>query len=239
MKILLSSWFFIVGTWFADPGAVLQKMHKAYAGKWHKTVTFTQTTQRYRNDTLTNTTIWKEAMQFPDKLRIDLGPKEKGNTVIYTADSTYNFRNGKKLRTSTVGNDLIYLLGGMFFHPLDAVKQQLTAMGFNLNRSFETTFDGRKVTVIGATAESETTNQLWIDNDRLILLRMIKFEKGNKEDAVFKEHKKLTNSWIETKVLFYINGQLLQTEEYLDIHENAPLDPKIFEPKYYGTVSWY
>ena len=51
---------------------VLRIMYAKYAGKWHRALTFRQTTERYRNDSLKSTQTWRESMFYPDKLRIDI-----------------------------------------------------------------------------------------------------------------------------------------------------------------------
>ena len=239
MKILLLTCLTLMGSSRPDGNEILKKMLQAHAGKWHTTVTFVQTTGRYKNDTLTSTATWREALQFPENLRIDMGAKERGNSMIFTKDSTYNFRNGKALRATAEKNDLIFLIGGMYFYSQAEVSQQLIMMGYDLNRSYETTWNGKPIYVIGANNASGKVNQLWVDKDRLIILRMIKYGKGGKEEAIFENHKKLASSWMETKVRFYVNDQLLQTEEYNDIQTGVKLDPKIFDPKFYGKLSWY
>jgi hypothetical protein len=54
---------------------VVKKMYSRYHSKWHTSLTFTQTTGRYRNDTLVKTDIWHERIVYPDMLRIDFGDK--------------------------------------------------------------------------------------------------------------------------------------------------------------------
>lgn len=239
MKILLLTCLTFMGLTRLDGNEILKKMLQAHAGKWHTTVTFVQTTGRYKNDTLVNTATWREALQFPENLRIDMGDRDLGNSMIFTKDSTYNFRKGKALRATTDKNDLIFLIGGMYFYSPTEVSKQFTKMGYDLNRAYETTWNGKPMYVIGVNDASEKVNQLWIDKDRLIVLRMIKYGKGGKEEAIFENHKRLANSWMETKVRFYVNDKLLQTEEYNDIETGVKLDPKIFDPKYYGKLSWY
>ena len=50
---------------------VLKQMYDRYSGKWYHTFTFVQTTESYKNDSLSKTSTWYEAVMFPDKFRID------------------------------------------------------------------------------------------------------------------------------------------------------------------------
>ncbi|HVV55126.1 MAG TPA: hypothetical protein VHC47_07375, partial [Mucilaginibacter sp.] len=51
--------------------ALLQKMYARYHGKWHTNLSFDQTTEMYRNDSLVRSQTWYEHILYPDKLRID------------------------------------------------------------------------------------------------------------------------------------------------------------------------
>jgi hypothetical protein len=155
---------------------VIQKMHDRYAGKWYHSFTFTQTTQQYRNDTLRKTQTWHEFIHFPDRFRMDFGSADSGNAVIFRGDSAYSFRNGQ-LRSTTINNNegLIFLLGGMYFYPLDQTCRILSdSLHFDLTPAREDNWQGRPVYVIG----KEGANQLWIDQQNLCLVRMLKTDNG-------------------------------------------------------------
>ena len=124
---------------------ILQKMYKRYSGKWYKSFTFNQTTEHYRNDSLVKTSTWYEWIIFPDKFRIDFADKNDGNAVIYLKDSVYNFRKGKLIRTGFNADNLTFLLGGMYFYPLDTVKIKLQKMGYNLEKFHKDTWNGKPV----------------------------------------------------------------------------------------------
>src|ERR1700761_2397108 len=74
---------------------VLKIMYARYAGKWHKALTFKQTTERYRNDTLRSKQTWRESMLYPDRLRIDIEPLADNNSIIFRGDSTYRITGGQ------------------------------------------------------------------------------------------------------------------------------------------------
>jgi len=209
---------------------VLAKMHARYAGKWMKSFSFTQTTEAYRNDSLINTSTWYENVIYPDKFRIDFGDKTSGNTAIFIKDSVYRFRQGKLVRTTVNKDNLTFLLGGLFFYPLDTVKAVLAQMGYDPLKSYETKMENKPVYVIGANNADEKTNQLWIDGEKLILVKFIKYENGEKEEGRFFDHKQFDNSWSETACDFYVNDTLIQKEKYYDGKANPVIDTKIFDP---------
>ena len=205
---------------------IIQKMHDRYAGKWYHTFTFTQTTQQYRNDTLRATQTWHEFIRFPDRFRMDFGVQDSGNAVIFRGDSAYRFRNGQ-LRSTTINNNegLIFLLGGMYFYSLGQACHILSdSLHFDLTGAREDNWQGRPVYIIG----KEGANQLWIDQQNLCLVRMIKTD--NHMDARFEDWQPFESGFCETKCEFYINGKLIQAEIYHDIKTDVTLADPIFDP---------
>jgi outer membrane lipoprotein-sorting protein len=209
---------------------VVKKMHDRYDGKWYRTFTFNQTTEVYRNDTLKSTSTWYEFIRFPDRFRMDFGPADSGNAAIFRGDSCYRFKNFQ-LRSTTINNNegLIFLLGGMFFYPLDQAYTILDSLHYDLSKTREDTWKDRPVYVIGA----EGGNQLWIDKDRLYLSRMIKVDGQQTVDARFDGYRQFDGGWSETQCSFYINSKLIQVETYHDCKANTTLDDRIFDP---GTL---
>ncbi|MBL4678395.1 MAG: hypothetical protein JKY70_19665 [Mucilaginibacter sp.] len=231
---LLSVWGFTSPKQLTS-AQVIKKMYTRYYNKWHTSLTFTQTTGRYRNDTLIKTDTWYERIVYPDMLRIDFGGDNSGNGVIYRGDSSYVFRNNKVVRSAKDENELIFFLGGMYFRPIDNVFDHFNQLHFDLNKFHETKWNGKDVYVIGATKDGEKVNQLWIDKEKLVAVRYFKYEGGTKTEATFEEHKMVEGAWSETLCKFYINDKLLQTEVYHDIKANQEIDKKIFDPALIGS----
>lgn len=230
MKFLSLIFFELLPAFNINNNDVIAKMHKKYAGKWMSSFRFTQTTEAYRNDSLISTSTWYENVVYPDQFRIDFGDKTSGNTAIFTKDSVYRFRQGKLVRTTANEDNLTFLLGGMFFYSLDTVKAMLARMGFDPAKSYETKMENKPVYVIGAGNAEEKTNQLWIDKEKLILVKFTRYENDQKEEGKFFDHKQFGNSWSETACDFYVNDTLIQKEKYYDCKANPVIDPRIFDP---------
>ncbi len=118
-----------------DGTKVLKNMYKTYKGKWYKTFTFSQTTQNFNNDTLTRTSVWHEAIAFPNKFRITIGEPKNGVAIIFTKDSSFNFNKGKLVRRTLKNEDLTFLLGGMYFIPFDSVKLKMKHQGYDFEKA--------------------------------------------------------------------------------------------------------
>ena len=205
---------------------IIKMMHDRYTGKWYHSFTFTQTTQQYRNDTLRATQTWHEFIRLPDRFRMDFGPADSGNAVIFRGDSAYRFRSFQ-LKSTTINNNegLIFLLGGIYFYPLDQACHILNdSLHYDLAQAREDQWKGHPVYVIG----KEGANQLWIDKQNLCLVRMLKSD--DKMDARFENWQPAAGGFCETKCEFYIDGKLIQNEIYHDVQTNVSLDDRIFDP---------
>ncbi len=217
-----------------DPRQVLKLMYDRYNGKWFHTLTFTQRTETYRNDSLIKTATWYEYIMFPDKFRIDFGDPSEGNAVIFGNDSAYNFQKGKLKASRADNDDLTFLLGGLYFYPFEQVLAKLKSFHYDLNKFHEDVWSGKPVYVIGADTKDEKLNQLWIDKEKMVLVRFIKFDENQKEEGVFEKHIPLSGGWSETMCTFYINDHLIQKEYYRDCKADGMIDPMIFEPAVFG-----
>jgi hypothetical protein len=209
---------------------ILTKMYKRYNGKWYKNFTFYQTTENYKNDSLVKTAIWHEALIYPNLFRITIGDSANGNAMIIKEDSMYNFSKGKMVRKSANEDDLTFLLGGMYFLPYSTVLQKMKQEGYDLTKAYESTFEGKPIYVMGANDSTEKTSQVWIEKNRLVVVRMIKYKKDIKEDAIFGDYTKIENGWRETSVIFHLNDKLYQKEKYYDYKANTEIDRRIFDP---------
>ncbi len=213
---------------------LLQKMYARYHGKWHTNLAFNQTTERYKNDSLVKSQIWYEHILYPDKLRIDFDSLKSGNGIIFRADSTYVISNHKITRSMKNENELIFFLGGMYFVPFDQVLAHFKELHYDLTKFRTDTWKGKRVYVIGSDKADEKVNQLWIDQDKLVPVRFIKYENGTKEEGTFENQISLKKAWSETLCKFYINDHVLQVETYHDVVAGGPIDKTIFEPSLIG-----
>ncbi|MGH2564539.1 MAG: hypothetical protein ACRDE5_08500, partial [Ginsengibacter sp.] len=215
------------------PGSieVLKKMYDRYSGKWYKTFSFNQTTEVYRNDSLKRTEIWYENIEFPNNFRIDFGNPDSGNAVIFKNDSSYLFKKSQKADVRPDNDDLLFLLGGMYFYSFNDVIAKMKLFGYDLYRFHEDTWKEKPVYVIGALNDQDSVNQIWIEKENFSPVRLLKYENNTKEEALFENHVKLEGGFTETLVYFYINNKLIQVEKYHDLKGNAEIDPAIFDPE--------
>jgi hypothetical protein len=218
----------------ASSAEVLQNMYKRYHNTWHKSLKFNQTTERFRNDSLIKTDTWYETMVYPDLLRIDFGSAKSNNGVIFRHDSTYVFRNNKIVRSTKDENELVFFLGGMYSMSFDKVLEHFAELHYDLSKFHADTWKGKPVYVLGADKDGDKVNQLWIDKEKLVAVRFIKYDNNTKEEGFFEQQIPLKGAWSETKCSFYINDKILQVETYHDLVAGEPVDMSIFDPAMIG-----
>jgi hypothetical protein len=163
---------------------LLKKMYDRHHDKWHSTLKFDQATERYSNDSLISTATWYETIVYPDLLRIDIGKSHSDNGILFRHDSTYIFRNNKIVKSVASENELIFFLGGLYFMPFDSVTTHFKELNYDLSKYHPSTWKGKPVYVMGATADGERLNQLWIDAEKLVPIRFIKYDNNTKEGLV-------------------------------------------------------
>ena len=209
---------------------LLQKMYARYHGKWHSNLSFDQTTEMYKNDSLFKTQTWYEHILYPDKLRIDFDSLKSPNAVIFRSDSTYVIVKNKVVRSIKNENELIFFLGGLYFVPFDQVLAHFNDLHYDLSKFHTDIWKGKPVYVIGSDKADEKVNQLWIDQEKLVAVRFIKYDGGTKEEGTFENQLALKKAWSETLCKFYVNDHILQIEKYHDVVAGGPIDKTIFEP---------
>jgi hypothetical protein len=218
----------------------LKALHTKNYGRWYKTMTFVQTTEFYRNDSLLRKATWYETLRLPYDLRIDFEDPAKGNFVLYKKDSVYRFANKQLRNVNADTNPFIFFIGGMYYQPFDSVLHYLSAKGYDVNKGYETMWEGAPVYVVGRSNEADTGNAIWIDTKNLWIVRLVEKNRGALLDARMKDHKKLAKGTTETKVAIYVNGKLVQVENYDQVQTDVPLDDALFDPSTATTTKhWH
>jgi hypothetical protein len=219
---------------------IVKQMHDKYAGKWFKTLTFIQKTTRKTKAGKDTVQTWYESAMLPGHLRIDIGNPRDGNGVLYTHDSTYQMSKGSLKQAVPGGNPLVATLFDVYVVPVDLTLADMRhALKIDMSKVSESTFDGHPVYIIGADTGNEKAPQVWIDRERLVVLRQI-FVVGDTSltyiDSQLKQYRPIGQSWIAPECSFYIDGKLLQKEEYTEIKADVPLSPALFDPAQWSTA---
>jgi len=209
----------------------------ARRGHIYRTLTFVQTTRFPDRPEET----WYESLALPGRLRIDVAPLDSQRVILFRSDSVYASRGGSPFRGRPLVHSLLIMLGDVFVEPADTTAARMTALGFDLGKVREDRWDGRRTWVVGADAGDSTSAQFWIDAERLYMVRMIEPAPGGNggtADYRIPGHRQVDGVWVESELIFYLNGREQVREVYNDIRINTPLDPAIFGVSENRRPSW-
>ena len=150
---------------------LVRQMYAKYDGRWYRNVTTFP-------DKPAET--WYEAGTIPGKLRIDIAPLDGMNAFMFVGDSSFAFKGGQRVGAQEDRNLLMTLGFDVYGQAPETTIAQLKAQHVDLSRIREDTWNGAKVWVVGAAKGDTTTTQFWIEQDRLLFLRLIESRKSIK-----------------------------------------------------------
>jgi hypothetical protein len=220
-----------------DGEGVVRAAHAKYAGKWPTTYTYVQKTilPDGRPET------WYHAFQLPNQLRIDVAPSITGRAMLYRSDSLYSY-GAKQMKTRVYWpNSFLLLLGDIHVAPPEQTIKRLKAFGFDLNVTHESTWQGKRVIVVGAKKGDLRSKQFWLEKDRMILVRLIEpnaLDRSKPMIADIGKYTKLGGGWIEGEVKITLGGTPTQFQEVFDPRVEKGLDTGIFAPGPYRLPDW-
>ena len=234
---------FLAGTAAPKSGQdLIRQMHARYAGRWYHTLTFVQTTTFPDKPVET----WYEAGTIPGKLRIDVAPLDSMNAFMFVGDSSYVFKGGQRVAAQEDRNLLMTLGFDVYGQAPEVTIAQLEAQHVDLSRIREDTWQGAKVWVVGAAKGDTASAQFWIEQDRLLFVRLIEPHKSIKNpdappkllDVTFEGYQPLGKGWIETEVVIRVDGKEVQRERYANIKADVALQPDLYDTKAYRKPGW-
>ncbi|HEU4996899.1 MAG TPA: hypothetical protein VFT29_18910 [Gemmatimonadaceae bacterium] len=215
-------------------------MRERYAGKWYRTLTFVQKSTFLRPDgTTSRVETWYEAIALPGRLRIDLGDPSRGNGVVYRGDSVYTLQQGH-ITDRRIGRNPLLILGfDVYAQPAQRTMAQLRAENINLDVMRMDTLYGRPVYVVGAGPGDTTSNQFWVDADRMLFVRLIQTDPQRRatRDIRFENYVQRGGGWVAELVRILAGDKVVFQEEYSDVRVNAPLSDDVFVPEKWAAAS--
>ncbi|HUR94114.1 MAG TPA: hypothetical protein VMY76_05995 [Gemmatimonadales bacterium] len=221
---------------------LIRQMHARYAKTWYRNITFVQTTTFPDRPPET----WYEAGTIPGKLRIDVAPLDSMKAFMFVGDSTIVFRGGRRVGAHQ-GRNLLMTLGfDVYGQSPDTTVAQLRSAGIDLGRFREDRWNGKKVWVVGAEKGDTATSQFWIEQDRLLFVRLIEAQKNPKQpdlpadllEVTFDNYEPLGRGWVAPKVVVKLNGQEIQREVYRDVRADVPLQADLYDTDTYRKADW-
>ena len=219
---------------------LINAMHERYDGKWYKTLSFVQNNTRYTTDGREDKSQWAEYVSVPGKLRIEFLPRRNQSGILFNNGRVYTFEGGNRIDTRRQIHPLVLLTGDVYVLPAAVTLRRLDSLRVNGSRFRVDRWDGRRVYVVGATAGDTISNQLWVDADRLLLVRWIESQgtgaRRVASDTRLGAYRNVDGHAIPTEITVYRGGKPALRQIYEDIRVNVPLSPTLFEPARWRTA---
>lgn len=95
--------------------------------------------------------------------------------------------------------------------------------------------------VVGAADETEGASTFWVDGERLVFARMIRYvgpDTSNVQEVQFNRYQRLGDGWIAPEVLFFFDDQPVLKETYSEIQADVVLDTTLFNPDHWHATHW-
>lgn len=217
---------------------VVRAAYKMYGGQWFKNVQFVQ---RRTLPLERRVETWYVTVQPPGFSRVDVAPGVTGRAIVYRNDSSYSFGKGQLRAHGPEVQPLMVLLHDLHSSPPESTIAMLRKYNFDLLRTHERMWQGRRVIVVGALYDEAGLNQFWLDKQRMILVRLIEQNAQDASrplEAQIGQYEKAGKGWLEHSVKILLGGQLTALDEYSKVTVDTALEPGLFEPLPYHLPRW-
>jgi hypothetical protein len=217
----------------ATGSGVVKAMHDLYAGKFLRTMSFLQNNTAYTSTGQEQHSQWYEHLEVPGKLRIAFLPATQRSGLVQVDDKVASFDNGIRVDFRPSVNPLLLLTADVYVAPLPTIMRGLDSLNVDLDVVRTDEWEGRPVYVVGAKAEDSTSNQMWVDADKLILLRFIQRGKSSERPMVsdirVSGYKDIQGYQVPTEFLVIRNGRPVWREQYANVRINEELPAGTFD----------
>jgi hypothetical protein len=213
---------------------LVREMHDRYAGKWYKTLTFQQKNTFYTSAGKEQKSEWMQRLSVPGRLRIDFLPLSTKSGLLIQNNRVITFDNGRRVDSRRSIQPVLTMTGDVYAIPAPIVIRRLDSLGVDLDKFHEESWQGRRVYVMGAEKGDLESNQIWIDADKMLLLRFIQRDKRAERFVVTDTHvgdyRDVEGYPIAFEFTSYRDGKIFFKEQYDNLKVNEPIAPELFDP---------
>ena len=214
---------------------LVREMHALYSGKWYTTLRFEQSNTFYTSSGREEKSRWVENLAVPGKLRIDFEPLSSKSGLLILNNRVTTFDNGRRGETRRSIQPILTLTADVYAIPPAVTARRLDSLKIDLDKFRTARLDRKRAYVIGADDDDDlTSNQIWIDAEKLVLLRLIQTEtragRSVTTDTRVGGYREIEGYPVATEFLSLRDGKPYFREEYENIRVNEPIPPAVFDP---------
>jgi hypothetical protein len=223
-------------TVISSSATAIDAMHARYAPSWFKTLTYVQKTTLLLPSGGELVQTWYGALSLPGHMRVDTDRKSRSG-VLYAGDSVFTFASGKRTSADSRLNDLLVLPFDAYTQPASRTQAELRRLGYDLSKFHEGVWQGRPVYVVGALRGDTTSDQFWLDRERLVVIRVIGSGRQGRTDTRLTNYVQTGGGWVATEVAQLVNGKRRILEVYSDLRTNVALSDDLFDPRTWSSAA--
>lgn len=222
-------------------GDLVREMHDRYAGKWYSTLRFEQSNTFYTSSGREEKSRWVENLSVPGKLRIDFEPLSSKSGLLILNNRVTTFDNGRRGETRRSIQPILTLTADVYAIPPAVTMRRLDSLRIDLEKLRTDRLDRKRVYVVGAEKDDLTSNQVWIDAEKLLLVRLIQSTTAGGRtittDTRVGGYKEIDGFPVATEFMSLRDGKPYFREEYENIRVNAPIPAAMFDPTRWSRVT--
>jgi hypothetical protein len=219
---------------------LVREMHDRYADNWYSTLRFAQTNTFYTLSGKEETSRWVENLSVPGKLRIDFEPLSSKSGLLILNNRVTTFDNGKRISTRRSIQPILTLTADVYAIPPAVTIRRLDSLKIDLDKFRAAKLDKRDVYVIGADDGDLASNQIWIDADRLLLVRLIQQNKAGERtivtDTRVADYRDVGGFPVAHSYMSSRDGKPYFKEQYENVRVNVPVPAGVFDASSWGKV---
>ncbi len=213
---------------------LVREMHDRYAGNWYRTLRFEQTNTFYTQSGREEKSRWIENLSVPGRLRIDFEPLSSKSGLLILNNRVTTFDNGRRVNSRRSIQPILTLTADVYAIPPAVTLRRLDSLKIDLDKIRRDRLDRKSVYVIGADDGDLESNQIWIDADRLLLVRLIQSEKRGERtvttDTRVGGYKEIDGFSVAHEFVSSRDGKPYFRERYENVRVNEPIPPVVFDP---------
>ena len=224
----------------ASARELITEMHDRYAGNWYRTLRFTQTNTFYTQSGGEQKSRWIQNLSVPGRLRIDFEPLSSRSGLLILNNRVTTFDNGRRVDSKRSIQAILTLTADVYAIPASVTLRRLDSLKVDLDKFRTDRLDRKKVYVVGADKDDLESTQIWIDAEKLLLVRLIQAEKRGDRTIVTDTrvggYRDVDGFPIAHEFVSMRDGKPYFKEEYEDVRVNAELPAGIFDPSRWSSV---
>jgi hypothetical protein len=150
------------------------------------------------------------------------------------------FDNGKRVDSRRSIQAILTMTADVYAIPVETTLRRLDSLKIDLEKFRTDKLDKKKVYVIGANEGDLESNQVWIDAERMLLVRLIQQEKRGERtlvtDTRIGGYKNIDGYPVAHELVSTRVGKPYFREVYEDVRVNPELPAGIFDPARWSSV---